>query len=260
MARLGIAAAWLGFACATTRWMEWGEPIRRGYATDELQYESLAHAAPGLPHVPVSAAAAQRLGAHWVVGILSDFGGVGLHTTYRVVAFTCLALIVIVLVRLTNAFRLPDWAAVMALGLVLTSPYTCRLLLIAPAMLSDALVVLGTAVALLGLAEERPWLAVGGCLLAVLGRETGLAVAVAVCGWLVVRRLLVPALAALLAPAAVFATIKVVGAQASLPNPSARAFTVVAPLLHLPGSARDLVDHFGRVILASPMAFADRSR
>jgi len=45
-ARLGIAAAgWIAFACATTRWMEWGRPIRLGYATDELQYESIARAA-----------------------------------------------------------------------------------------------------------------------------------------------------------------------------------------------------------------------
>ena len=256
MGRLGVAAAWVAFSCATTRWMEWGEPIRRGYATDERQYEALARAAPGLAHAPVSAAAAQRFGPHWVVGVLADLTGLGLHTTYRIVAYACLAALAVVLARLTRACLLPDWAAAMALGLVLTNPYTFRLLLIAPAMLSDGLLVLGVAIALLGLVEERPWIAVWGCLLAVLGREGGLAVAVGVCAWLVARRHIAPAVASLVLPAAAFATIKAVGAQESLPNPPIGPFTVVSPVLHLPGSARELADHFGRVVLASPLSFA----
>jgi hypothetical protein len=236
--------------------MEWGEPIRRNYATDELQYESFARAAPGLPHAPVSAAAAQRFGAHWAVGLLSDLTGIGLHTTYRVVAYACLATLAVVVVRLTHACALPDWAAVVALGLVLTNPYTCRLVLIAPAMLSDDLLVLGVAVALLGLAQERPWLGVAGCTVAVLGREGGLAAAVGVCVWLAFRKRVVPAVVALLLPTIVFGAIKAIGAQASLPNPSARAFTVLSPLLRLPGTTRELADHFGRVVLAAPVSFA----
>src|SRR5712691_11765295 len=91
-ARLGVAAAgWIAFACATTRWMEWGEPIRRGYATDELQYESIARAAPGFPHTPVSAAASQRFVGHWIVGVVADATHLGLHTLYRVIVFACLA-------------------------------------------------------------------------------------------------------------------------------------------------------------------------
>src|SRR5713101_498503 len=174
-ARLGVAAAgWIAFACATTRWMEWGEPIRRGYATDELQYESIARAAPGFPHAPVSAAASQRFAAQWVVGVIDDATHIGLHTLYRVTALACLAAIAFVVIRLVLASELPEAAGVVALGLVITNPYAWRLLLIAPAMLSDGLLVLGVAVALLGLLEERPWLAVAGCLIAVLGRETGL--------------------------------------------------------------------------------------
>jgi hypothetical protein len=254
--RLRVAVLWLAFTAVTTRWMEWGEPIRRNYATDELQYQSFARAAPGLPHAPVSAAAAQRFGAHWVVGLLSDASGMGIHTTYRIVSYTCLAAIAVVVVRLTYAFALPDWAAAIALGLVLTNPYTCRLLLIAPAMLSDDLLVLGVAIALLGLASERPWLAVAGSLVAVLGREGGLAAAVGVCAWLAARKLVGPAVAALLLPAAVFAVVKTIGAQASLPNPSVHGFTVLSPLLHLPGTTRELADHVARVALASPVSLA----
>jgi hypothetical protein len=40
------------------------------------------------------------------------------------------------------------------------------------------------------------------------------------------------------------------------PDPSASAFTVVSPLLDLPGTARELADHFGRVVLASPSSLA----
>jgi hypothetical protein len=40
------------------------------------------------------------------------------------------------------------------------------------------------------------------------------------------------------------------------PDPSASAFTVVSPLLDLPGTARELADHFGRVVLVSPSSLA----
>jgi len=236
--------------------MEWGEPIRRNYATDELQYESIARAAPGLPHTDVSAAASQRFVSHWLVGALSDITQLGLHTTYRIAAFACLAGIAFVVVRLAVAFELPLGAGVLALGLVITNPYEWRLLLIAPAMLSDAVLVLGVAIALLGLVEERPWTAVAGCTLAVLGRETGLAVAVGVCVWFAVKHRRLPAALSLLVPAAVFAAVKAVGETFATPDPSAGGFTVVSPLLRLPASARELADHFGRVVIAAPTALA----
>jgi hypothetical protein len=236
--------------------MEWGEPIRRGYATDELQYESIARAAPGFPQTPVSAAASQRFAAHWVVGVVADATHLGVHTVYRVTAFACLAAIAFVVIRLVLASRLPEAAGVVALGLVITNPYAWRLLLIAPAMLSDGLLVLGVGVALLGLIEEEPWLAVVGCLIAVLGRETGLIPAIGVCVSLAVRRHRWAAVSALALPVALFAVVKTLGERFSLPDPSASAFTVVSPLLHLPGTARELADHFGRVVLASPSGLA----
>lgn len=255
--RLSIAAAgWIAFACATTRWMEWGEPIRRNYATDELQYESIARAAPGLPHTDISAAASQRFVSHWLVGVLADITNLGLHTTYRIAAYACLVAIAFVVVRLAVAFELPLSAGVLALGLVITNPYAWRLLLIAPAMLSDGLLVLGVAIALLGLVEERPWLAIAGCVVAVLGRETGLAVAAGVCVWLVFRHRRLPAALALIAPALTFAIVKAVGESFASPDPPASAFTVVTPLLRLPGTARELADHFGRVLIAAPTALA----
>jgi hypothetical protein len=255
--RLAVAAAgWLAFVCATERWMRWGEPIRRLYATDELQYQSIARAAPGLPDTPVSAAAAQRVATHWLVGSLADLTGVGVHTAYRVAAVLCVLALTYVLVRLCLAFALPEWAAVAALGLVLTNPYTLRLLLIAPAMLSDAVLVLGTAIALLGLVEERWPLAVAGCVVAALGREMGLAVAVGVCVWLLLRRRFAAALLALVVPAGAFALAKAIGESFSLPNPSATGFTIISPLAHLPNTAGLLADHFGRVAIAAPVALA----
>jgi hypothetical protein len=236
--------------------MEWGEPIRRNYATDELQYETIARAAPGLPDAHVSAAAAQRFAAHWLVGVIADVTHLGLHAVYRVAAAACIVVLAAVLVRLALAFELPEPAAVIALGLVLANPYTTRLLLIAPAMLSDELLVLGIALALLGLVEDRPWLAVAGCVVAVLGREMGLPVAVGAGVWLFVGHRRGAAALALMLPAVVFAGAKVVGEQFSQPDPSAGAFTVVSPLLRLPGTARALADHIGRVVLASPVSLA----
>lgn len=231
-------------------------PIRDLYASDELQYESFARAAPHLPHVPVSAAAAQRLGPHWVVGVLALATGIGLHTVYRVAAAACLLALTLVLVRLAAAFALPDWAAAVAIGLALANPYNSAYLLIAPAMLSDCLLVLGVAIALLGLVEERPWLAVAGCVLGTLGRETALPVAVGVALWLALRRRPAPGLAALVAPAFTFALLKVLAEPASLPNPSAGSFTVLTPISRLPGTARELAAHFLRVALAFPVALA----
>jgi hypothetical protein len=251
-----VVVGWLAFTCATERWMEWGRPIRLLYASDELQYEQMARAAPGLTDVPVSAAAGQRVAAHWLVGVLADATGLGLHTVYRMVAWCCLLALAWVMVELCMAFALPDWAAVLALGLVLTNPYTVRLLLIAPAMVSDALLVLGVAVALLGLAADRPWLAVAGCVVAVLGREMGLPVALGVCGWLVAQRRVAPAILAVVAPGGAFAAAKVVGETFAQPDPPARAFTIASQLLRLPHTARLLVDHVGRVIIAAPVALA----
>jgi len=236
--------------------MDWGRPIRLLYASDELQYEAMARAAPGLTDSPVSAAAGQRVAAHWVVGTLADATGLGLHTVYRIVAYACLLALAWLMVELCIAFQLPGWAAVLALGLVLTNPYTVRLLLIAPAMVSDMLLVLGVALALLGLAAERPWLAVAGCVVAVLGREIGIPVALGVCGWLAAQRRVVPAVLAVVLPVGAFAVAKVVGETFSLPDPSARAFTIASPLLRLPGTARLLTDHVGRVVIAAPVALA----
>jgi hypothetical protein len=242
------------FTLLTMRWMEWGEPIRRLYATDERQYEAIARAAPRLPSVDISAAASQRLAVHWLVGIAAEATGLGLHTTYRIAAGLLLVAVIAVCIRLVEAMTLPLGAGVIALGLVITNPYAWRLPLIAPAMVSDTVLILGTAVALLGLVEERDW--VGGCVVAVLGREGGLPVAVAVCAVLVARRHRAAAVAALLVPAAAFVCLKLVGETFAQADPSAAAFTVVSPLLRLPGTARELADHFGRVVIAAPTALA----
>jgi hypothetical protein len=236
--------------------MEWGEPIRLNYAHDELQYESIARAAPGLPHVDVSAAASQRFVSHWLVGVFADVTQFGLHTAYRIAAFACLLGIAFVVVRLAVAFELPLSAGVLALGLVITNPYAWRLLLIAPAMLSDGLLVLGVAIALLGMVEKRPWLATAGCIVAVIGRETGLPVAVGVCVWLALQHRRRPAALALILPAVVFGAVKAVGESFAFADPPAGQFTIVSPILRLPGTARELADHFGRVVIAAPTALA----
>jgi len=255
-AREAVAAGWLVFTLATARWMDWGEPIRLHYTTDELQYEALARAAPGLPTEPVTAAAGQRLAPHWIVGVLCDASGIGLHTLYRLVALVVLAALALVVARLTASSGLPLWASAIALGLVMTNPYTCRLLVIAPAMLSDTILVLGSALALLGLVEANAVLAIVGAIVSVCGREGGLAVATGVCVWFALRRRAHAAFAAAAAPALIFAALKIIGSRASLPNPSASDFTVVGPLLHLSRHARELAEHTARVILASPVAVA----
>jgi hypothetical protein len=253
---VAAAFAWIGFTVATTHWMAWGEPIHKLYASDELQYEAIARAAPGLTDARVSAAASQRFVSHWLVGVAADVTHLGLHTAYRIVTFACLLAIAAVVVRIALALALPSAAGVVALGLVVTNPYTWRLALIAPAMLSDELLVLGVAVALLGLVENRPWIAICGCVIAVLGRETGLPVAVGVAAWLLVRRRRRAAATAVFLTGATFAAVKAVGESFSLPDPPAHAFTVVSPILRLPGTARELADHIGRVALVSPASLA----
>src|SRR5262249_35754055 len=112
------------------------------------------------------------------------------------------------------------------------------------------------AVILLGLVAEQPAVAVAGCCVAVLGRGTALPVALGVCVWWAVRRRPAVAAAALLIPVATFLIVKVVGGSFATANPSVTNFTIISPLLRLPGTAREIADHIGRVLVAAPAALA----
>jgi hypothetical protein len=81
-------------------------------------------------------------------------------------------------------------------------------------------------------------------------------VAAGVCAWLTSQHRRGPAVAALVLPAAVFGVVKAVGESFATPDPSASGFTIVSPILRLPGTARELADHFGRVLIAAPTALA----
>ncbi|MBD0328662.1 MAG: hypothetical protein ICV64_00950 [Thermoleophilia bacterium] len=265
VARGAVLAAWVAFVLVTTRWMAWGEPVREGYALDVLQYEAVAEAAPGLPPGGASAVVLQRLPVHWTVGILSDATGLDLHATYRVATGLVLAALVLVVDRLLAPLRLGVGAYAVCAGIALTNPYTTRFYLVAPGLLGDAVFVLGTALALLGLVRVRAALVLGGLALALLARQSALPVAVVAALWVLRagawraagRAALAAYAGAVAVPlAALTAWIAVAAARPASDIPAAGDFTVLGVLDDLPGTASLLAEHVGRAAIAFPSLIA----
>lgn len=173
---------WLAFVLATERWRPWSDAIRLQYATDVEEYETIARAAPGFPSVRIQTPHADRWVPEWLVGALHNAFGVGLHPTYAV----CTAIVVAgsIATVFVAARRLTTDARVVAVvvGAFVASAYPVRYLLDAPGMLTDALFVLGLALATLALVKIDERLLVAALVLAAFGRQTAVPLAVVAAG------------------------------------------------------------------------------
>lgn len=214
--RASILVGWAVFVCATENWRPWADGIRLQYATDELQYETIARAAPGLPDVKIDPAHADRFAAHWLVGELAHGLHAGLHPVYWSATGVVLVAMLITVALTLRDLAAPWQAEVLVLGAVAASAYPVRFALVAPGMLSDTLFVLGLTVTVWGAVTRRPPLAIGGLALATVGREMGVVLGIVVaCIWLLEPRTRRWAPAALLVPAVLFTIFRSVATSFS---------------------------------------------
>lgn len=182
-------ALWLAAVLAVQRWVPWADAIRggirgdTGFGSDMRFYELIARASPSFPDEHVLRPYAERFPVHWLVGGLAAATDAGLHPLYRLAELLCLALVLMVLHAALARLDLEPSPHLLALGVFAASAYPVHYLLAAPGMLSDGVFLLGFSLCLLGFV--RGWLAlvVGGLVVAVLGRQTGVPVALAAALW-----------------------------------------------------------------------------
>ena len=173
---------------AVQRWVSWGDAVRAGirdtgFGADMRFYEVIARAAPSFPDRHVLRPYAERFPTHWLVGVIGDATGLGLHPLYRVAELLVLALVIAVVYLVLARVGLGAAGQMLALAVLVASAYPVHYLLAAPGMLSDAVFLLGLALCLLGFARGSFALVLAGLLVGVLGRQTAVPVAFAAALW-----------------------------------------------------------------------------
>ena len=174
---------------AVQRWVSWADAIRggirgdTGFGSDMRFYELIARAAPSFPDQHMLRPYAERFSTHWVVGVIGNATGIGLHPLYRAGELVVLGLVVGIVYLVLARIRLAASEQVLALALLVASAYPVHYLLAAPGMLSDSVFLLGLALCLLGFVRGSFALVLGGLLIAVLGRQTAVPAAFAAAIW-----------------------------------------------------------------------------
>src|SRR3954471_5375053 len=102
----------LAFLLATNRWT-----APKVWSQDALSYGLMSRAAPGLPDGKVVGSAySGRWIPHYLVGLLSDATGAGLHTAYWIAGIAAVAALTAVVAVLLASLDLPPWLAVLVLA------------------------------------------------------------------------------------------------------------------------------------------------
>jgi hypothetical protein len=220
---LAVLGLWSALALVVQRWATIADGIREQYAFDVSYYQVIARAAPSFPDERVLRPYAERFPAHWLVGTLADLTGASLESVYRVVGFAFVAAAVVATHAAIRTLRLDPRGHAVALGLLAASAYPLHYLLAAPGMVSDGLFLAGLATMLLGFVRGRLALVVGGLVLATLGRQTAVPVALVAGVWVAVapawRPRRAPAVAiTVIAPGAVYVLLRTVGADFASPH------------------------------------------
>ena len=248
--RLLVLTALLALAAAVQHWYSIADGIRVQFAHDVSSYLVIANAAPSLPTTKVLQPFAERIPVHWLVGVISN-AGVSLDVVYRIGMFACLLAIVLAVHGSLTRIGLQTAEYALAMAALAASAYPFHYLLASPGMLSDATLVLGVAILLLGFARERLWIVLFGLALGTAGRQTMVPVAVIAAGW------------AFVTPAWSHARWRVATACLALPTGiyvalyfAARRFDYPEPgglhdlsVLGFFTSTWPVVEHFGRVTL-----------
>jgi hypothetical protein len=239
---------------ATQSWPSWSTGIREQFAGDVASYEQIARAAPHFPERPLQQQHAERFPIHWLVGTISDGTGVGLHAVYRAVSLGLLFLLVAVFTATLRGLYLDVRPRIIVTGLVIASAYPLRYLLAAPGMLADALFLVGLALALWALAAGRDAALVAALLVAVLGRQTAVPLALVGAAILLARGRFRTAVAAALLPVLLYVGLHLVASRFTQGHTLGTSSWIVSAL----GHPRELGSHFGRmaIVLAVPFAVA----
>jgi hypothetical protein len=250
---VGIVA----FFALTTRWLGWQAGIAATGGQDVHQYELMSRPAPGLPTSPVGSAYTARFFVHWSVGALADLAGVSVEVTYRVLGLVTVAGFVLVARLCLLRLGLVGRPLRLCLALAVLNPYALRYYMLVPGYLSDVVFQLGLAVALLGVLSRRSSTLLVGLVLAVLARQTIVAVAPVLAVWLLVtgrgrsgagRRLTV-AVAAVLLPVAALVLVHLVTRPFTTTfSPRFPADTVLPLVSRLPETIPVLGDHVLRIL------------
>ena len=248
--RLLIVAALLAFAAAVQHWYSIADGIRVQFAHDVSSYLVIAHAAPSLPTEKVLQPFAERIPVHWVVGVISNTG-VSLDIVYRIGMLACLLGIVLAVHGTLSRIGLDTAEYTLAMAALVASAYPFHYLLASPGMLSDATLMLGVALLLLGFARGRFWIVLLGLALGTAGRQTMVPVAVIAAGWAFVaptwRQMRWKAAAACLAiPAAIYGALNLAARRFGYPEPGGLHDLSVLGFFTSPHA---LIEHFGRVTL-----------
>jgi hypothetical protein len=183
--RLIALTALLTLAAAFQRWFSLADGIRQGFAHDVSSYLVIARAAPSLPTTPLLQPFAERIPVHWLAGVVAD-AGVSFDIVYRVGMITCLLATAYAVHGVLVRLGLTTEEYALAIAALIASAYPFHYLLAAPGMLSDATLVLGTAVLILGFVRGRLWLVLLGLAVGTAGRQTMVPVALVAGAWALV--------------------------------------------------------------------------
>jgi hypothetical protein len=250
-ARLVAFGLWSVVAVVVQRWASIAEGIREQFAADVRSYEVIARAAPSLPSEGVLRPFAERFPVHWLVGTFADATGLSLENAYRVASVLTVALVLTVTHLTLARLRLPTAAYAIALGALAASAYPLHYLLAAPGMVSDAVFLLGLALVLYGFVRGRLMIVLAGLVVALLGRQTAVPVALAAAVWAAAApawrhaRWRVAAACALV-PGVLYLVLRVVADDFAIPHVGPVDEMTVIGYLKGP----DLfVEHVGRILI-----------
>lgn len=166
--------SWGTVLLLTNRWISWQASITDLSAQDVLSYARIAEAAPASPTIAIGFQYAQRLMAPYVVGTLASLTHWPIPLCFRIITYSCLGAIVLVMHQILQWFRLTPADYRFCLGLLILNPYLLRYYLLVPGMLPDVVFILGTAIILWGLVAVQGIIMVAGLALAAIGRQTAL--------------------------------------------------------------------------------------
>ena len=249
--RLLVIAALLGFAAAIQHWYTIAEGIQTRFAADVGSYQAMARAAPHFPTARILQPFAERFPFHWLVGVLSGTGA-SLELVYRLASLACLLAIVLTVHATLTRLGLSLSEYALAMAALAASAYPFHYLLASPGMLTDAVLVLGESLLLLGFVRGRLWLVLLGLVVGTVGRQTMVPAALVAAVWAYrtpawrPRRLQAAATCAVL-PGATYLVLNVVARRFGYPEPG--GWHDLSVLGFFDEGWWATTQHFGRVFL-----------
>ena len=254
---VAAAALLLGFVAATNRWLNWAHSLALVSAHDEIDYRTIALAAPSFPSVQLQNQHAQRFAFHYLIGLVARVVS-DVDRVYAVATVLAVIAIVIVLMGVLRLIGLSTGAAVLCLAVFILNTYSIRYYLIARGEVADLIFDLGVLISLGGLFARRYRLVLLGTVIGAAARQTELpaAVALGIAVWVWpgsardprLRRLASACLPALIALVIYVIEVHVAARFSYDYTPGVKNFTVLGELEALPAGTGSLAQHVLRSV------------